>query len=229
MKSLYLNFYWQSKCSQITSVYGTGIVQKLGDRGLKLAVWAKVYIRENNLSRFGSDWIDPAQRCIIGGRGGWRPETGCEGSAAEGEAGRRGQQKKAGRGSGRVSSAESHAGTGAATCGSALSSHEGAEDEQFLIFRGWCEAVLRSRGAEIKLSPGAGAGVEITYCGSGSNSGSFLFIKNLKKFYRKKIMVAKEFFVNYHNFNPIWVHHASVYVKKVLIFKSKKANWQGFL
>jgi hypothetical protein len=35
---------------------------------------------------------------------------------------------------------------------------------------------------------------------SGSSSGSFLFIKDLKKFYRKKIMVAEEVFVNYHNF-----------------------------
>ncbi len=37
-----------------------------------------------------------------------------------------------------------------------------------------------SRGAEIKLPPGAGA--EFTNCGSGS----FLFIKDLQKFYRKK-------------------------------------------
>jgi hypothetical protein len=38
-----------------------------------------------------------------------------------------------------------------------------------------------SRGAEIKLPPGAGA--EITNCGSGSSSGSFLnlFIKDLQK------------------------------------------------
>jgi hypothetical protein len=27
-------------------------------------------------------------------------------------------------------------------------------------------------------------------------------------------MVAKELFVNYHNFNPIWVQHASIHVKK---------------
>jgi hypothetical protein len=39
----------------------------------------------------------------------------------------------------------------------------------------------RSRGAEIKLPPGAGAGAEITNC----VSGSFLFIKDLKKFYIK--------------------------------------------
>jgi hypothetical protein len=32
-------------------------------------------------------------------------------------------------------------------------------------------------------------------------------------------MVAKEVFVNYHNFNPIWVQHAR---KKVLVLKSKK-------
>ena len=68
------------------------------------------------------------------------------------------------------------------------------------------------RGAEIKLPPGAGG--EIMNCGSGSNSGSFLFIKDLKQFYRKKIMVAKEVFVNYHDFNPVWVQHASIYVKK---------------
>jgi hypothetical protein len=27
-------------------------------------------------------------------------------------------------------------------------------------------------------------------------------------------MVAEEVFVNYYNFNPIWVHNASIYVKK---------------
>ncbi len=64
-----------------------------------------------------------------------------------------------------------------------------------------------SRGAEIKLSPGAGAGAEITNCGSGSSSGSFLFIK-------EKIMAAEEFFVNCYNFNPIRVKYASIYVKK---------------
>jgi hypothetical protein len=40
-------------------------------------------------------------------------------------------------------------------------------------------AGAESRGAEIKLPPGAGA--EIANCGSGS--GSFLFIKDAKKFY----------------------------------------------
>jgi hypothetical protein len=60
------------------------------------------------------------------------------------------------------------------------------------------DSVLRSesRGAEIKLPPGAGAEAEITNCGSG------------------KMMIAKEGFVNYHNFNLIWVQHASAYVKK---------------
>jgi len=39
---------------------------------------------------------------------------------------------------------------------------------------------------------------------SGSGFGSFL---RLEKFFKKKIMVANEFCVNYHNFNPIWVHN----------------------
>jgi hypothetical protein len=55
-----------------------------------------------------------------------------------------------------------------------------------------------SRGAEIKLPPGAGA--EITNFGSGS----FLFTgtTDFKKFYRK-IMVPEEVFLNYYHFNPI--------------------------
>jgi hypothetical protein len=61
--------------------------------------------------------------------------------------------------------------------------------------------MLGSQGAEIKFSPRHGA--KITNCGSGS--GSFLFIKDVKKFYRKKIMTAKDVFVNCYNFNPIWV------------------------
>jgi hypothetical protein len=35
-------------------------------------------------------------------------------------------------------------------------------------------------------------------------------------------MVAKEFFGIDHNFNPIWVQHASILVKKVLVLESKK-------
>ena len=35
-------------------------------------------------------------------------------------------------------------------------------------------------------------------------------------------MVAKEVFVKYYNFNPIWVQHASIHVKNVLVLKSKK-------
>ncbi len=40
----------------------------------------------------------------------------------------------------------------------------------------------------------------------------------------KKIMVAKEVFVNFYNFNPIWVQHASIHVKKVPVpvLKEKK-------
>jgi hypothetical protein len=30
----------------------------------------------------------------------------------------------------------------------------------------------------------------------------------LEEIFRKKIMVAKEVFVNYNNFNPIWLQHA---------------------
>jgi hypothetical protein len=78
--------------------------------------------------------------------------------------------------------------------------------------------MLRNRRAEIKLPPGAGA--EITNCGSGF----FLFIKDLKKCYRKKTMVAKEVFcrVNSSNFNPICVQHASIHVKKYWYSSQKK-------
>jgi hypothetical protein len=53
----------------------------------------------------------------------------------------------------------------------------------------------------------SGAGAEITNCGSGSS----LFIKDF----------AKIVFVNYYNFKPTWVQHASIHPKKVLV-KSKK-------
>jgi hypothetical protein len=62
----------------------------------------------------------------------------------------------------------------------------------------------RSRGAEIKLPPGAGP--EITNCGSGcgsgSSSGSFLFTTDLKKNI-EKIIVSEEVLLNCYNFNPI--------------------------
>jgi hypothetical protein len=45
--------------------------------------------------------------------------------------------------------------------------------------------------AKIKLPPKA----EITDCGSGCSSGSFLFTTGLKTFHRKKIMAAEEVFV----------------------------------
>jgi hypothetical protein len=68
-------------------------------------------------------------------------------------------------------------------------------------FNQCCGAGAVSRGAKIKLPSRAGAG--ITNC----SSGSFLFIKDLKKFYGKKSwMLFEEVFVNYYNFNPIWVH-----------------------
>ncbi len=41
-------------------------------------------------------------------------------------------------------------------------------------------------------------------------------------------MVAKEFFENYHNFNPIWVQHASIHVKKKTVSQVKKDICQGF-
>jgi hypothetical protein len=47
----------------------------------------------------------------------------------------------------------------------------------------------RSRGAEITLPPGGGA--QVTNCGSGS--GSFLFIKDFEKLYRKKTWWIKKF------------------------------------
>jgi hypothetical protein len=57
------------------------------------------------------------------------------------------------------------------------------------LYRNQCCGAEKPK-AEIKLTPGAGA--EITNCGSGS--GSFLFIKDLKKFYRKKSWLQKRFF-----------------------------------
>ncbi len=51
-----------------------------------------------------------------------------------------------------------------------------------------CAAGAESRGTEIKLPPRAGA--EITNCGSGS----CLFIKDFKKFFRKKLWLLKKFF-----------------------------------
>jgi hypothetical protein len=50
-----------------------------------------------------------------------------------------------------------------------------------------CGTGAESRGAEIKLPPGAGA--EIT----NSGSGSILFLIDLKKFYRKKSWLLKKF------------------------------------
>jgi hypothetical protein len=41
-------------------------------------------------------------------------------------------------------------------------------------------------------------------------------------------MVAKEVFVNYHTFNPIWVKHASIHVKSTGT-QVKKGNCQGTL
>jgi hypothetical protein len=40
-------------------------------------------------------------------------------------------------------------------------------------------------------------------------------------------MVAKEVFVYYHNFNPIWLQHASIHVKKYW-HSSQKRYCQGF-
>jgi hypothetical protein len=58
----------------------------------------------------------------------------------------------------------------------------------------WSRSQSQSQGAEIKWPPEAGA--EITNCCSSSGCNSFSLIKDLKKFYRKKIMVAGEVFVN---------------------------------
>jgi hypothetical protein len=41
-------------------------------------------------------------------------------------------------------------------------------------------------------------------------------------------MVAKEVFVYYHNFNPIWLQHASIDVKSTGT-QVKKDNCLGFL
>jgi hypothetical protein len=45
------------------------------------------------------------------------------------------------------------------------------------------------------------------------------FYQRLEELLYKKIMIAKDFFVNYHSFNPFWVQNASILVKKS---KSKK-------
>ncbi len=41
-------------------------------------------------------------------------------------------------------------------------------------------------------------------------------------------MVAKEVFVNYYNFNPIWVQHVSIHVKSTGT-QVKKGHCQGIL
>jgi hypothetical protein len=41
-------------------------------------------------------------------------------------------------------------------------------------------------------------------------------------------LVAKELFVNYHNFYPFWVQHASIHVKSPST-QVKKGNCQGIL
>ncbi len=74
-------------------------------------------------------------------------------------------------------------------------------------FRTLFSSELWSRGTKIKFPPGAGA--EITNCGSSFSS--FLFIEGLKKFSRKKILVA----------NPVRVKHASRNVKKYQYFTVK--------
>jgi hypothetical protein len=71
--------------------------------------------------------------------------------------------------------------------------------------------------AEIKLPPGAGAEAEITNC----DSGSFIFIKDLVKFYRRKTIVAKEIFVIFHSFKKSFKKSTSTQVKKGIC--------QGFL
>jgi hypothetical protein len=53
-----------------------------------------------------------------------------------------------------------------------------------------------SRAEEQKLSCLLEPEPKLQNCGSGS----FLFIKDLKKFYRKKSWLQKEFVVNYHSF-----------------------------
>jgi hypothetical protein len=86
-----------------------------------------------------------------------------------------------------------------------------------------CGAGAESGGANIELPPRADA--EITNCGF--SFGSFLAIKDAKKFYRKKITVAKEALVNNYNFNPIWIQHTSIHVKKSTGTQVKKGNCQG--
>ncbi len=63
------------------------------------------------------------------------------------------------------------------------------------VFRSATSSVAEPRAEEPKLilPPGAGAEPKITNCGSGSGSGSFLFIKDLKKFVEKKSWLLKKF------------------------------------
>ncbi len=75
---------------------------------------------------------------------------------------------------------------------------------------------------KLNSPPGAGAGAEIINVDSGSSFGSgsssFLFIKDMKKFYGKKSSLLKKFILNFYNFNPIRVKYATLHVKKVLLF-----------
>jgi hypothetical protein len=75
--------------------------------------------------------------------------------------------------------------------------------EVMLTEKQCCGAKKQCWGTKIKLPPGAGA--EITNCGSvfSSSSSPFLFTTDLKKFYRKKIMVTEEVFENWFNFYPL--------------------------
>ncbi len=41
-------------------------------------------------------------------------------------------------------------------------------------------------------------------------------------------MVAKEVFVNYYNFNPNWVQHVAIHIKRTGT-QVKKGNCQGIL
>ncbi len=75
----------------------------------------------------------------------------------------------------------------------------------------------QSRGAEIKLPSRAGA--EITNCGSGS----FLVMKGLKKFYRKKSLLLKKF-LNIITILILFRYNMHKYILKCTgtVLKSKK-------
>ncbi len=86
---------------------------------------------------------------------------------------------------------------------------DGPEGDQPRLMEG--DSQCGGAGAESKLPPGAGADIRIAALAPAPHP--FYLSKTWRNFI-EKIKVAKEVYVNYHNFYPIWVQHASIHVKK---------------